>query len=96
MFRRIIICLLLAVVLLTVSSAEAQQAQKVPRIGFLATNVSSPPQAFVQGLHELGYFESKNIAFEFRTTEGKPERYVDREIFQHNRRVKRIGSAGKE
>ena len=77
MFRRIIICLLLAVVLLTVSSAEAQQAQKVPRIGFLATNVSSPPQAFVQGLHELGYFESKNIAFEFRTTEGKQERYPD-------------------
>jgi hypothetical protein len=75
---------------------QAQQPEKVPRIGFLATNVSSPPQAFVQGLHELGYFESKNIAFEFRTTEGKPERYVDREIFQHNRRVKRIGSAGKE
>ena len=35
MFRRIVFCLPLTVFLLTVSSANAQQAGKVPRIGFL-------------------------------------------------------------
>ena len=35
MFRRIVICLLLTVFLLTVSSADAQQTGKVFRIGFL-------------------------------------------------------------
>ena len=35
MFRRIVICLPLTVFLLTVSSADAQQTGKVPRIGFL-------------------------------------------------------------
>ena len=55
-------------------SAEAQQAGKVPRIGYLADAGSSPPQAFLQGLRELGYVEGKNVAFEYRTTEGKSER----------------------
>ncbi len=31
----------------------------------------------MHGLRELGYVEGKNIAFVFRTTEGKSERYSD-------------------
>jgi len=57
--------------------ANAQQPGKVPRIGYLADAGSSPPQAFLQGLRELGYVEGKNIAFEYRTTEGKSERRAD-------------------
>jgi putative tryptophan/tyrosine transport system substrate-binding protein len=58
--------------------AEAQQARKVPRIGYLtATSLSSNVariDAFRQGLRELGYVEGKNIVIEWRSGEGKLER----------------------
>ena len=52
----------------------AQQSGKIPWIGYLADAGSSPNQAFLQGLRDLGYVEGKNIGFVFRTTEGKTER----------------------
>ena len=58
------------------SSAHAQHAH-IPRIGYLAGGGSSLPQAFVQTLRDLGYAEGKNIAFEYRTTEGQSRRYPD-------------------
>ena len=56
---------------------EAQQPAKVPWIGYLASAGSGPSAVFMQGLRDLGYVEGKNIAFVFRTTEGKNERYSD-------------------
>jgi putative ABC transport system substrate-binding protein len=56
------------------SIAAAQQPTKIPRVGYLAGGASSLPQPFVQGLRDRGYFEGKNILFEFRTTEGKSGR----------------------
>ena len=56
--------------------AEAQQPRRIPRIGYLASNTSYT-EAFLQGLRDLGYFEGKNITFEFRSTGGSPERYPD-------------------
>ncbi len=56
--------------------AEAQQPKKVPRIGYLATDASFT-EAFLEALRNLGYFEGKNIVFEFRTTDRKAERYPD-------------------
>ena len=56
--------------------AEAQQLTKIPRIGYLASNTSYT-EAFLRGLRDLGYIERKNIAFEFRSTEGSSERYPD-------------------
>ena len=57
------------------SSAQAQQAGKIPRIGYLsATSPSVSPnriEAFLQGLRELGYVEGKNILIEYRYAEGK-------------------------
>jgi len=54
--------------------AKAQQAQKVPRIGYLtassASSQASRLDAFRQGLHELGYVEGKNIVIEYRYAEG--------------------------
>ncbi len=73
MGRKAVICLLTATVLSTVPFAEAQQAKKVPRIGYLFTGLL-PPREFQQGLRELGYIEGKNIAFEYRTVEGKEDR----------------------
>jgi putative ABC transport system substrate-binding protein len=57
--------------------AEAQQAEKVFRIGYLGSSGSDPPQAFRQGLRDLGYVEGQNIIFEYRTTGGKSARYPD-------------------
>ncbi len=58
--------------------AEAQQAKKVYRIGYLGgTSYSSDParhEAFRQGLRALGWVEGKNIAIEYRFAEGKFDR----------------------
>ena len=56
---------------------EAQQPGKIPWLGYLAGSGSSPNQAFVQGMRDLGYIEGKNIGFVYRTTEGKRESYAD-------------------
>jgi ABC-type uncharacterized transport system substrate-binding protein len=69
---------LLATLLLTgVPFAEAQEGKKIFWIGYLAGSGSAPNQAFVQGMRDLGYVEGKNIAFVYRTTEGRRERYSD-------------------
>ena len=73
MFRSIVICLPLTVFLLTVSSADAQQAEKVFRIGFLDNNTASGStglaEAFRQELSKLGWIEGKNITIEYRFSE---------------------------
>src|SRR5215831_21388968 len=57
---------------------HAQQPGKIPRIGFLSTaahsSLSSRLEAFRQGPRELGFIEGKNIAIEYRSAEGKPDR----------------------
>jgi putative ABC transport system substrate-binding protein len=64
--------------LVSFPAAAAQQTGKVPRIGFLVF-VSSETRyrAFQQGLRELGYVEGQNIAIEFRSADGSPERLSD-------------------
>jgi putative tryptophan/tyrosine transport system substrate-binding protein len=58
--------------------ADAQQAAKVPRIGYVGAGSTATAghhaQAFVQGLRELGYVEGQNIAIEYRWADGKLER----------------------
>ena len=67
--------LLTIVLLITSSSAEAQQPKKLPRIGVLsgssATTNTGRHEALRQGLRELGYVEGKNIIVEWRWAEGK-------------------------
>jgi putative ABC transport system substrate-binding protein len=68
---------LLALIALGASplAAEAQQAQKVYRIGFIASTArGSPIGAFRQGLEEAGYVEGKNVVIEARYWEGHAER----------------------
>src|SRR5215510_2399991 len=76
MFRRIVICLPLTLLLLTV--ADAQQPKKVPRIGYLSgvdpARESARAEAFRLALRELGYIEGQNIAIEYRYAEGKRDR----------------------
>ena len=59
-----VLSILFLVVLLAVAViAEAQQAKKVPRIGYLAAacpdTQSARTEAFRQGLRDLGYIEDR-------------------------------------
>jgi putative ABC transport system substrate-binding protein len=74
--------ILVAVVLLAVAvTAEAQQAKKVSRIGYLAVNSPSVErnlvEAFQQGLRGLGWVDGQNITIEYRFAEGKLDRLSD-------------------
>ena len=58
-------------------AAEAQQATKISRIGYLTVSPSvfpGPRRGISAGLRELGYIEGKNIVIEWRYTEGKLDR----------------------
>src|SRR5262249_49518211 len=57
-----------------------QQPGKLPTIGFLGADPSafSPwTAAFVAHLRELGWIENRNIAIEYRWSEGRTERYAE-------------------
>jgi len=60
-------------------TAEAQQAGKLPTIGFLGTNTASAQSqwtaAFVQRLRELGWIEGRTVTIEYRWAEGRSERF---------------------
>jgi putative ABC transport system substrate-binding protein len=61
--------------------ARAQQAGKQPTIGFLGANtpagMSQWTAAFVQRLRELGWIEGRNLAIEYRWSEGRDERLAE-------------------
>ena len=50
-------------------AARAQQAAKVPRIGFLQRNRNENVEAFVQALRDLGYIDGRNARIEIRIYE---------------------------
>ena len=59
-------------------AANAQQAAKVARIGYLSPNLAASPHlrdAFLQGLRDLGYVEGRNLVIEYRDAEDKLERF---------------------
>jgi putative tryptophan/tyrosine transport system substrate-binding protein len=60
-------------------TAEAQEAMRVYRIGWLSAGPPPPAptvqmQAFLQGMRDLGYVEGQNLVMEYRYGEGKAER----------------------
>ena len=70
-----ILCFALSAILLALRvPAEAQQPQKIPRIGYIAARAADMEQTllpvFLQGLRELGYTEGKNIVIEQRYAPG--------------------------
>ena len=84
----------LAVVLLCLAffaaplAARAQHAEKVYRIGYMATTspasefvgpdpVNSGARGFVHALRALGYVDGRNLILEFRSAEGRFERFAD-------------------
>jgi putative ABC transport system substrate-binding protein len=61
--------------------ADGQQAQKVPKIGFLWIGSPGAPspliEAFENGLRNLGWVQGENMTIEYRYAEGKAERFPD-------------------
>jgi putative ABC transport system substrate-binding protein len=75
----------LAVALLTMSLAGAQQTAKIPRLCFLAPYpvAELPPimagltvyDAFLRGLRDLGYVEGQSITIDYLSADGQFERF---------------------
>ena len=65
-------------VLVFAVNAQAQQAKKIPRIGYVSGTGTPKDQgpfveALRQGMRDLGYAEGKNFEIEYRGAEGKIE-----------------------
>src|SRR5215470_14273832 len=62
-------------------AARAQQAERVPTIGFLGPTTRSAENqwiaAFVQRLRELGWIEGRTVAIEYRWADGRSERAAE-------------------
>jgi putative ABC transport system substrate-binding protein len=62
-------------------AAGAQQAGKLPTIGYLGGGGPITQRAwvdaFVQRLRELGWIEGRTVVIEYRWGEGRPERYAE-------------------
>ena len=73
-----IVLLVIGFLLANIHFAQAQQAAKIPRIGFLTGAALSTQfarmDAFREGLRDLGYVEGKNIVIDWRSYEGKRDR----------------------
>jgi len=77
MDRRTFIASTVGGVLSAPLAAQAQQAGKVYRVGFLWESPAVFPdaiEAIRRGLRDLGYVEGRTIAIEYRWAEGNPER----------------------
>ena len=81
MRKSVIYLALCAMLLALCTSASAQLATTIPRIGVLRNDTpalfASRNEALRQGLRELGYVEGKNIIIEYRYAEGKRDRLPD-------------------
>jgi putative tryptophan/tyrosine transport system substrate-binding protein len=76
--RREFIAALVSVAATWPLAARAQQAGKLPTIGFLGANTPAAQSqwnaAFVQRLRELGWIDGRNLTIEYRWAEGRFER----------------------
>jgi len=61
--------------------AAAQDASRIPRIGFLGNSTpeleANLVQPFRDGLRDLGHVEGKNLVIEYRWAEGRYDRFPD-------------------
>jgi putative tryptophan/tyrosine transport system substrate-binding protein len=78
MGKKHIIVLLITLALAFFHLAEAQQAKKVPWIGYLAGDPQAPTRdSFRQGLKDFGYVEGQSILIEWRFAEDKLDRVLE-------------------
>ncbi len=81
MERRVFVAVVAAGLLAVPLAAEAQQAEKVYRLGYLGSGWPERTRlsldSFRKALRDLGYLEGRNIVIEIRYAEGKVERLPD-------------------
>src|SRR5437764_9852198 len=69
------------VVALALSPCAFAQSGKVYRIGFLETTSATANRAnldaFLRGMREAGYVEGKNIVIDYRSADGRQERFPE-------------------
>ncbi len=64
-------------------AARAQQPGRLPTVGFLGASWASQSGegqrlvAFLERLHELGWFEGRTLSIEYRWAEGRNERFTE-------------------
>jgi putative ABC transport system substrate-binding protein len=75
MRRREFITLVGVAAVMGPSTARAQQAAKLPTVGFSGPALWAP--AFEQRLRELGWVAARTVAIEYRSAEGHNERYSE-------------------
>jgi putative ABC transport system substrate-binding protein len=79
--RRELIIALGASALVAPLGSFAQQQGRVWRVGMLETTSTTLNarnlEAFRQGMRELGYIEGRNLIIEYRSAEGRGERFAD-------------------
>jgi putative ABC transport system substrate-binding protein len=75
MTSKIVTCSVLSVFLLPVSSAQAQQPKKVPRIGYISATDRATGSARSEAIRltprALGYVKDTNIAIEYDIRKGR-------------------------
>ena len=73
--RTLLVALAFSLLLMSFDT-DAQQAQKIPTVGFLSGGSPGSPlnEAFEAGLRDLGWVKGQHVALEYRYAEGKPER----------------------
>jgi putative tryptophan/tyrosine transport system substrate-binding protein len=74
--------------------AEAQQPNKIPRIGVLLGRDVPRLKSFRQGMRDLGYIEDKNILIEYRFAKGNLDRISALAADLIDKKVKLILTAG--
>ena len=78
MMKSILVRLLATAIVISAPAADAQQAGKIFRIGFLDPSTASGSavlvDAFRQELSKLGWIEGKNISVDYRFADVKRER----------------------
>jgi putative ABC transport system substrate-binding protein len=77
--RKILFGLALGSLLFSLGAiAESQQPPKAARVGYVSSTATASSDgsfaALRQGLHDLGHIEGKNIFYEHRAAQGKPDR----------------------
>jgi len=81
MSKKFFVFVVTGLILVSISLAEAQQPKKVYRIGVLERTSmelnAANFEAFRQGLGEFGYVEGQNIVIEYRSADGRDERFPD-------------------
>ena len=58
-------------------AARAQQPNRIPRVGVLASASATSPieDAFRQGMRDLGYVEGQNVVLEYKDAAGRTDSF---------------------